>query len=114
MQPWRKVSDRRLIETEKFYLFDIGVTNYLSRRVPTEKTPEFGKAFEHFILMELKAYQVYRNPELMLHYWRISTGIEVAIEIKTSSRVHETDTKSLVALAASHPVKKLLLVSFES
>lgn len=123
LQPWRKMTDRRLIETEKFYLFDIGVTNYLAGRVPIEKTPEFGKAFEHFILMELKAYQAYRNPELMLHYWRTSTGLEVdfilgdmdvAIEIKASSRVHETDTKGLIALAASHPVKKQLLVSFES
>src|SRR3972149_2875474 len=60
---WRKSKTRRVIETEKFYLFDIGVANYLSRRTAREGTPEFGKAFEHYILMELKAYQAYRNPE---------------------------------------------------
>ena len=123
LQPWRKVIDRRLIETEKFYLFDIGVAHYLAGRVPVPKTPEYGKAFEHFILMELKAYQAYRNPELLLHYWRTASGfevdfilgdMEVAIEIKSSQRVHETDTKSLLALAEAHSVKKLLLVSFES
>lgn len=123
LQPWRKIADRQLIDTEKFYLFDIGVSNYLSGRVPAPQTPEFGKAFEHFILMELKAYQTYRNPELLLHYWRTSSGLEVdfilgdmevAIEVKSSKRVHETDTKSLLALVASHAVKKPLLISFES
>lgn len=123
LPPWRKSADRRLVETEKFYLFDIGVANYLSGRVPSIQTPEFGKSFEHFILMELKAYQAYRNPELLLHYWRTSTNLEVdfilgemevAIEVKSSQRVHETDTKALMALAASDTVKRLLLVSLES
>ena len=44
---------RRLIETEKFYFFDVGVTNYLARRMPRIGTPEFGNGFEQFILMEL-------------------------------------------------------------
>ncbi len=77
IQPWRKVKKRRLIETEKFYLFDIGLTNYLARRTPKIGTPEFGHSFEHYILMELKAYQAYRNPELDIRYWRTSTGFEV-------------------------------------
>ncbi|MCD8542199.1 MAG: DUF4143 domain-containing protein [Gammaproteobacteria bacterium] len=80
-----------LIETEKFYLFDIGVAHYLAGRVPVPHTFEFGKAFEHYIFMALKAYQAYRYPELMLYYWRTSTNREVdfilgdmeaAIEIK--------------------------------
>ena len=29
---------------------------------------EFGNSFEHYILMELKAYQAYRNPELDIRY----------------------------------------------
>jgi len=77
ISPWRKAKNRRLIETEKFYLFDVGVTNYLSRRAPRIGTPEFGKSFEHYILMELKAYQAYRNPELDIRYWRTSSGFEV-------------------------------------
>lgn len=122
LQPWRKTVDRRLVDAEKFYLFDIGVAHYLAGRVPVSQTPEYGKAFEHFILMELKAYQAYRNPELLLHYWRTTSGLEVdfilgdmevAIEVKSSQRVHETDTKSLLALAGSYPIKKPLLVSCE-
>jgi len=123
LQAWRKTKNRRMIKTEKFYLFDVGVSNYLSQRKPAFLTPEFGKSFEHFILMELKAYQAYKNPELMLHYWRTSTGLEVdfilgdmevAIEVKSSKRVHEMDCKSLLDLAEEHKVKRLLLISFES
>lgn len=123
LSPWRKSKDRRLIETEKFYLFDIGVSNYLSGRTPTLQTSEFGKSFEHFILMELKAYQAYCNPELLLHYWRTSTGqevdfilgdMEVAIEVKSSRRIHETDAKGLMALDESHSAKRLMIISLES
>jgi uncharacterized protein len=122
LQPWRRADTRRLIETEKFYLFDIGVTNYLAQRKPAPNTPEFGKSFEHFILMELKAYQAYRNPELLLHYWRTSSGqevdfilgdMEVAIEIKSSNRVYSSDCKGLNALAETNAIKRRILVSFE-
>jgi len=119
---WRKSKTRRMIETEKFYLFDIGVANYLSRRTAREGTPEFGKAFEHYILMELKAYQAYRNPELDIRYWRTSTGTEVdfilgemdvGLEIKGARRVHEGDLKGLTALLTDHKVKHPLLISLE-
>ena len=120
--PWRKVSNRRLIETEKFYLFDVGVANYLARRVPRIGTPEFGNSFEHYILMELKAYQAYRNPELDIRYWRTSTGFEVdfilgdmnvAIEVKGSHRIHSTHTRGLRALLEEHRVKEAVIVSLE-
>jgi len=52
--PWRKSKTRRMILTEKFYLFDVGVANYLARRRAEVGSSEFGKAFEQFILMELR------------------------------------------------------------
>ncbi len=85
-------------------------------------TPEFGKSFEHFILMELKAYQAYRNPELLLHYWRTSTGqevdfilgdMEVAIEVKSSKQIHTGDLKGFKALADAHTVKRRIFISLE-
>lgn len=123
LQPWRRQKDRRLIETEKFYFFDVGVANYLAGRSPKIGTPEFGKAFEHYILMELKAYQAYRNPELLLHYYRTSTNrevdfilgdMEVAIEIKSSNKVHHMDTKGLMAIKEDQNPKRLIVVSFET
>lgn len=122
LQPWKKTPDRRLIETEKFYLFDVGVANYLAKRKPQLGTPEFGMAFEHYILMELKAYQAYINPELDLFFWRTSTGnevdfiigdMEVAVEIKSSARVDSTHAKGLRALMECHNLKRKIIVSFE-
>ena len=120
--PWRKPINRRLIETEKFYLFDVGVANYLARRTPRIGTPEFGNSFEHFILMELKAYQAYRNPELDIRYWRTSTGYEVdfilgemnlAIEVKGSQRVNSSHSRAMRALMEEHTVERAVIVSLE-
>lgn len=120
--PWTKARNRRLIETEKFYLFDVGVTNFLARREPKLKSAEFGKSFEHYLLMELIAFQAYRNPEMEVRFWRASTGqevdfilgdMEIAIEIKAGERVHETDARGLRALLEEWPVKKSFLISFE-
>jgi predicted AAA+ superfamily ATPase len=72
--------------------------------------------------MELTAYQSYKNPEMDLHYWRTSTGLEVdfilgdmevAIEIKAAKRVDSIHAKGLRALAQSHKVRRKILVSFE-
>ncbi|MHB1253207.1 MAG: ATP-binding protein [Candidatus Humimicrobiaceae bacterium] len=122
ISPWESSKNRRLITAEKFYLFDIGIANYLSGRQPKEGTPEFGKSFEHFILMELRAYRSYRNPELDIKYWRTSTGYEVdfiladkvvALEIKSGRMVFDIDLKSLKALREDGKVKHLLIVSQE-
>ena len=122
LSPWRKSKNRRLIETEKFYLFDVGLSNYLAGRKSTLGTSEFGKSFEHYILLELMAYKAYKNPELPISYWRTSTGMEVdfilgqmeiAIDIKSSQKVHEVDTKSLVTLQEENTLKKSIIVSFE-
>ncbi|MBW1815599.1 MAG: ATP-binding protein [Deltaproteobacteria bacterium] len=122
VQPWRKAKNRRLIETEKFYLFDVGVSNYLARRRPEAGTPEFGHSFEHFILMELKAYQAYRNPELDIRYWRTSTGFEVdfilgdmgmALEVKGTQRVHDGHARGLKALLEEQRVGKAIIIALE-
>lgn len=123
LQPWKKSANRRLIESEKFYLFDVGVANYLARQQPKIGSPAFGKSFEHFIMMELKAYQAYRNPELPLSYWRTSSGAEVdfilgdmecALEVKTSKRIDLHAAKSLKLLQEDYRVKKSIIISFES
>ncbi|HAK94116.1 MAG TPA: AAA family ATPase [Planctomycetes bacterium] len=120
--PWRKAKGRRLIETEKFYLFDIGVANYLARSAPRLGSPEFGKAFEHYILMELRAYQAYAQPELDIRFWRTSSGqevdfvlgdMEVAVETKGAQRLHAGDLKGLAALKEEHRVRRAVLVSLE-
>ncbi len=119
---WKTSKTRRLLKAEKFYLFDVGLSNYLARRQPKEGTPEFGKSFEHFILMEIQAYKSYRDPELNITYWRTSTGYEVdfilgekdvALEIKSGKIVHDIGLKSLKALQEDGKVKHLIVVSQE-
>lgn len=120
--PWTRSRNRRMTETDKFYIFDVGVTNYLAKREPKMGTPDFGKSFEQYILMELMAYRAYRSPELDIRFWRTSTGQEVdfilgekdvAVEIKGSSRVHEGDLRGLRKLCEDGPVKRVLMVSLE-
>lgn len=121
--PWEKSRNRRMILTEKFYMFDIGVANFLCGRQPRIGSSEFGKSFEHYILMELKAYQAYRKPEMPLSFWRTSGGEEVdfilgdkklAVEIKGSRRVHEGDLGALKTLLEDGPVKHAAIVCLES
>ena len=122
LAPWRKAKNRRLIETEKFYLFDVGVANYLARRQPRLGSAEFGKSFKHYILMELKAYQAYRRPELDLAFWRTAAGHEVdfvlgdravAVEVKATARVHDGHLGGLRAFREELRPKHALVVSLE-
>lgn len=121
LAPWTRSRKRRMILTEKFYFFDVGLAGYLAGRHPVPGNADFGKAFEHFLLMELRAYQAYRAPEMPIRYWRASTGPEVdfilgekdlAVEIK-SGRVHEGDLRGLRALQEDGPVRRTLLVCTE-
>ena len=120
--PWKASRTRRMIATEKFYLFDVGLTNALARRKPRPGSADFGKSFEQYILMELKAYQAYRNPDLQIAFWRTAGGYEVdfllgekdvAIEVKGSSRVHEGDLRGLRALPEDGPVRRRVIVCLE-
>lgn len=120
--PWKKSKNRRLILTEKFYMFDVGVANFLCGRQPRIGSPEFGKSFEQYILMELRAYQAYKNPEMPITFWRTSTGQEVdfvmgdkdlVVEIKGSRRVHDGDLRPLTALLEDGPVKRCVVVCLE-
>jgi len=123
LAPWKRSKDRRMILTEKFYLFDVGVANHLARRSPIPGSSDYGKSFEHWVLMELMNYRRYRSPDLELAFWRTSTGLEVdfvvgdmevAIEVKGSNRVHEGDLRGLHALCESHSVRHAVVVCNES
>lgn len=119
---WKKSRTRRLIQTEKFYFFDVGVANHLSGRRPEPGNPDFGKAFEHFILMELRAFQAYKNPDLPLAFWRSAAGQEVdfivgekelAVEVKGTRRVQDRDFVGLRALAEDGKVGTSIVVGLE-
>jgi predicted AAA+ superfamily ATPase len=123
LPPWSRAKNRRMILTEKFYFFDVGVANHLARRTPVPGTPDYGKSFEHFILMELMNYRRYRAPDLPLAFWRTSTGrevdflvgdIDLAVECKSAARVHDGDLVGLRALAEEQEFRHRIVVSLES
>lgn len=112
---------RKAITRPKFYLFDVGVTNYLARRGKIRDGSElFGKAFEHFIALELRAWISYSKSRLPLQYWRSTSQFEVdfvlgdalAIEVKATTQVTDKHLKGLRALAEEkNCVKRFYVVS---
>lgn len=124
LPPWRKRVNRRLIETAKFYLFDVGVARALRGLQTVEQGTElFGRAFEHFLIEEMRAYLAYREKWIPMSFWRTSTGYEVdlivgeldlAIEFKATLTVRSEDLRGLKALLEEHAVKRAIVVCLES
>jgi predicted AAA+ superfamily ATPase len=125
LEPWRRRRKRRLVETAKFYLFDIGVANQLhpEAEIVAAGSDRFDRAFEHFILNELRAYLSYERLDHPLRYWRTSSGFEVdfivgdmelAIECKSPRETRAADLKGLRALSEEHEPRRKLVVSRDS
>lgn len=120
---YRHVMKRKLVQAPKFYFFDIGIVNYLLHRSNMVRgTVEYGHAFEHLIIQELKAYVSYSRNANGLSYWRTYTGIEVdvvigdaklAIEIKSVEEVLSRHLKGLAAFKQEHPECRMLIVSLD-
>ena len=115
---------RRVIQSPKFYYFDVGIPNYLLERTPLKKdTADYGHAFEHLLIQELRAYLGYTHSRKRLSFWRTSTGLEVdciignadvAIEFKSSTEVRNPQLKGLRAFRDEHPDVKCIVVSRET
>jgi predicted AAA+ superfamily ATPase len=123
--PYKGRQNRQVItKAAKFYLFDVGVAGSLQERTITqERGPEFGKALEHFVLMELLAHSSYRELHYPIHFWRTKSGMEVdfilgdgqvAIEVKGSSRIERKDVRGLEVFAAEQSPARTIVVSNEA
>ncbi len=125
VEPYSRRSSRQvIIRAPKFYLFDVGVAGAITKRSLTEPRGEqFGRAFEHFILMELAAHSAYTELDYRIRFWRTKSGQEVdfvlgdgevAIEVKGSNRIDRNDLKGLNAFAGDHKPKHSIVVCTES
>ncbi len=75
---WTESKKRKAIRTGKFYFFDPGITHILAGTETLDRNSNlYGKSFEQFICMELRAYLSYRRKKLPLTYWRSKNGHEV-------------------------------------
>lgn len=122
--PFKRRQSRQVIsQTPKFYLFDVGVAGALTKRHLTEERGElFGKAFEHFIFMELRAHSSLRDLHYAINFWRTKSGLEadfvlgdgqVAIEVKGSSRVDRKELRPLMAFREEYSPRQTLVVCNE-
>ena len=124
LAPYKKRQDRNVIvRAGKFYLFDVGVAGAIThRQIPRAKGEQFGRALEHFILMELLAYRAYRKLDYEVSFWRTKSGLEVdfilgqgavAIEVKGTSRIDGADLRPLKAFVQLHPPARAYVVCNE-
>jgi predicted AAA+ superfamily ATPase len=124
VEPWKKRQERQVIgKAPKFYLFDVGVAGALTRRrIAEERGESFGRALEHFVLMEIQAHRSYRELGYEVHFWRTKSGLEVdfvlgdgevAVEVKGTSRVDSSDLRSLRAFVEDHHPRHAIVVCNE-
>jgi len=117
---WTESKRRKAISTGKFYFFDPGVTHTLSGTEVLDRNSHlYGKAFEQFIGMEIRAYLSYKRKKVQLSYWRSVHGYEVdflmgrqtAVEVKASQKISQRDFKGLKALEEEKVFKNYILAS---
>jgi len=119
---WTKSKKRKSASSGKFYLFDIGVTNALNGIKKIEQPSNlYGRAFEHWIGLELRSYLSYKRIHEPLTFWRSQQHHEVdyligdisAIEVKATNHIKNDDIKNLMILAEEKIFKKYYLVSHD-
>ncbi len=122
LKGFTKTRKRKAISRIKHYLFDVGVVNSLARRGEIRTKSElFGKAFEHWVIQEMRAYLSYSRSSEEMCYWRSLSQFEVdlligerlALEVKGTSLVQDRNLKGLRALKEENIFKKYVVVSLD-
>lgn len=121
LKSFGKTGIRKAIKRAKFVFFDVAVAGALAKRGDVAPGSElFGRAFEHFIIQEVRAFLSYtKRMDMELNYWRsvsqyevdLIVGEEIAVEIKSSNRVSEKHLDGLKALSEEKLLKRYFLVS---
>lgn len=120
---YQKTAKRKPTSRPKLYFFDIGVVHALRRSFPRELSAElFGKFFEHFIILEVRAYLSYHMRDETLSFWRSQTGFEadlvvgdsIAVEIKAAQLVSDRHLKGLRALREDLRLRRAIVVSMDA
>jgi predicted AAA+ superfamily ATPase len=119
---YRKTKKRKPVATAKFYFFDVGVANVLLRRGAIEQGSDaFGRAMEHLVFLELRAFLDYQRREEELSYWRSLSQFEVdfllgdriGIKVKGKDRVGPRDYRGLLALREDVALRRMIVVCSE-
>jgi predicted AAA+ superfamily ATPase len=114
---------RKPVATAKFFLFDLGVANVLKRQSGLQQgSVAYGRALEHLVFLELRAYLDYTRRTDSLSFWRTRTGSfevnflvgdDVAIEVKSKRAVSHADLNGLLALGEERKLKRRIVACQE-
>ncbi|MBF0104753.1 MAG: ATP-binding protein [Deltaproteobacteria bacterium] len=124
IEPLCKKRDRKTISaTPKFYFFDTGVANYLSKtKILQLKGAQAGLSFESYLFHEISTYREYSEKRFDINYWRTTMGHEVDfvlnedevyIEAKISDNIKMSDLKGLRQLLMQTPARQAYVVCLE-
>ncbi len=125
LDPHLKSVRKRLVSHPRYYFFDMGVTNALSREsgsaLSALSAHTRGRRFEQFVITQTKAQLSYLGADVELRFWRTQQGAEVdlvlcrgqtllaAVEIKSSER-ELRDLSGLETFHEEHPKVPLFAV----
>ena len=118
---YTKAVKRKVSQSPKFYYFDVGVYNYLMNRTSLPQgTPEYGHAFEHFVVQEIRAYLGYTHNEKKLSYWHTYSNKEIdvvigdaefGIEIKSTDEIQPKHLGNFKDYYDEFPESRCIMVS---
>ena len=122
LEAFRETKKRKAISRAKHYFCDIGLVNTLCQHGDIRpKSPLFGKAFEHFVIQEVRANLSYSRSWVPMRYWRSTSLFEVdlilgnawALEIKSTNMVMDKHLKGLRAFKEEGLVRYYGVVSLD-
>jgi predicted AAA+ superfamily ATPase len=118
---------KRLRKSPKFYLFDPGVARALRKRInaPLLKpgTSEYGRAFEHWVILEVFRLNHYRRADYTLSYLSTKDDVEVdlvverpgmplaLVEIKSTDKVTRDHVRQVAVFRKELPNSLTLCLS---
>ena len=124
--PFDKACRKKLAKHPKFYFFDIGVQRAIAKQIflrLESGTSLYGKAFEHFIILELYRLNQYLDKDYEFSFYRTNDNAEVdliiqtpqkdtyAIEIKSGTNIDGRAFRGLKSFQELVPSAQLLCVS---
>ncbi len=123
IRPFHRRSRRQSISAApKFYLFDVGVAGHVcGRHLHDLAGSDFGRAFEHFLLLEIIAARAYQEKDYAIEFWRTKTGLEVdfvlgrgEVAVEAKSRVRSGDLQPMSAFVDEFSPRRAIVVTAET
>lgn len=126
LEPFHLSIRKRQLQSPKFYFFDPGVVRALTRMltVPLKpKTYAYGRAFEHFVIVEIIRLNSYYKKDYRFSYLNTKDGVEidliverpgqtaVLVEIKSTVQVTEQDVRQLTRFKKDLPNSEAFCLS---